>query len=554
MALRNRLFIGGFVGLIGVAGGYNFVHPNSKDRYHLNRVPLIAHADNGEELKKSSLRAYIDEQTATLKKKLVNKQLPEHVQYVLIGGGTAAYYAALTIRAYDPDSKVLMISAENEAPYNRPPLSKELWLHGTTNVDKTLEYIGVTGKKRDIRYESDGFYLPPATLNQFEHGGVSLLRNTRVTHIDPVNKKVTLDFGVKVKYGKLLIATGGMPKIPYPFYSPHLRSKVMTFHTASDFKKLYRIASESSAIMIYGNSAAASELAFSVQSKFGKDKLKIIYVFPEQYPMQETLPPNVGEFVRNAISNKGVIIESRTQPTFVNKLPNGQVEVTLDKDGEKHQVVVDHIIVAAGNEASTKLAEEAGIRVDSTLGAIIADSKLQTSHSDVFAAGDVVAYDAPGIGQIHSKHWENAQITGRLAGQNMTGNTKDFHHHPSYSSLFGHSLHLFGVGQTDSSLKTVSVFAPPDKEDSELVRGVVFYLKNNKVVGILFCNIFGVAVEIGRKIISDAQEINDFVELAKLFDIYLPKSEELGEEDGDEDETTPKDVVEQESTPIPSPS
>jgi programmed cell death 8 (apoptosis-inducing factor) len=535
MSLRNRFIIGGIVGLMGV-GGYNFT--NDKERYHTYRIPLIAYADNGEEIKKSSIRSFIDEQTATLKKKYIINQLPEHVPYVLIGGGTASYYAALTIRAYDPDSKVLMISAENEAPYNRPPLSKELWLHGTENVYKTLEYIGVTGKKRDIRYESDGFYLSPGALNQFEHGGVSLIRNTRVTEIDPTNKEVTLDNGKKVKYDKLLIATGGKPKIPYPFYSPHLRNKVMTYHNVSDFQKLYRIASESSSILIYGNSAAASELAFSVQSKFGKNKLKIIHVFPEQYPMQETLPPNVGEFVRNAIAEKGVIIESRAKPISVDKLVNGKVEVVLEKDGEKSKVIVDHIVIAAGNEASTKLAENAGINVDSTIGAIIANSKLQTSHSDIYAAGDVVAYENPVIGRQHSQHWENAQITGRLAGQNMTGNVKDFHHHSSYSSLFGHSLHLFGVGQTDSSFKTVSVFAPPNKEEPELVRGVVFYLKQNKVVGILLCNVFGVGIEIGRKVISDAHEIKDFVELAKLFDIYLPQNEELTEDvsaDGEEE-------------------
>ena len=202
----------------------------------------IAYADDGkasdekskdesqDEPKKSPLRAFLDEQTMALKRKLLNKQIPEHVPYILIGGGTASYYAALTIRAYDPDSKVLMITDENEAPYNRPPLSKELWLYGTENADNTLEYVGVTGKKRDIHFESDGFYLNPGALKEFEHGGVSLLRNTFVTEIDPENKEVTLSSGKKIKYDKLLIATGGKPKIPHPFYSPHLRNKVMTYH------------------------------------------------------------------------------------------------------------------------------------------------------------------------------------------------------------------------------------------------------------------------------------------------------------------------------------
>lgn len=48
------------------------------------------------------------------------------IPYLLIGGGTASYYAALTIRARDPDARVLIVTDEKESPYNRPPLSKGL--------------------------------------------------------------------------------------------------------------------------------------------------------------------------------------------------------------------------------------------------------------------------------------------------------------------------------------------------------------------------------------------------------------------------------------------
>ena len=63
----------------------------------------------------------------------------------------------------------------------------------------------------------------------------------------------------------------------------------------------------------------------------------------------------------------------------------------------------------------------------------------------------------------------------------------------------------------------------------------MFYLKKGKVVGILLCNIFGVGIEIGRKVISDAREIKDFVELAKLFDVYLPKSDQAIGDDYEEE-------------------
>ena len=93
--------------------------------YYINRDHFTAFAaDDDAPTKKSQLREFLDEQAALIKKKLANMTLPEHVPYVIIGGGTAGYYAALTIRAFDPNSKVLMISDERETPYNRPPLSK----------------------------------------------------------------------------------------------------------------------------------------------------------------------------------------------------------------------------------------------------------------------------------------------------------------------------------------------------------------------------------------------------------------------------------------------
>lgn len=63
-----------------------------------------------------------------------SEKLPEEIPYLLIGSGTASYYAALAIRARDADAKVLMIGDEKHLPYNRPPLSKELWWYGEDRV------------------------------------------------------------------------------------------------------------------------------------------------------------------------------------------------------------------------------------------------------------------------------------------------------------------------------------------------------------------------------------------------------------------------------------
>ena len=84
----------------------------------------------------------------------------------------------------------------------------------------------------------------------------------------------------------------------------------------------------------------------------------------EEYPMQNKLPPNIGKMVQEALTGCGVQIQTQAKPVVVNKLPNGKVEVVYEKNGEKSKIVVDHIVVVAGNEPCTKLAQEAGIRVD----------------------------------------------------------------------------------------------------------------------------------------------------------------------------------------------
>jgi len=68
--------------------------------------------------------------------------------YVLIGGGTASFAAFRAIKSRDPTAKVLVISAEDNIPYMRPPLSKEIWQQkDLPSVDK-LTFMQWNGQER----------------------------------------------------------------------------------------------------------------------------------------------------------------------------------------------------------------------------------------------------------------------------------------------------------------------------------------------------------------------------------------------------------------------
>src|SRR5690606_40526396 len=111
-----------------------------------------------------------------------------YYDYLIVGGGMTGDAAVQGIREADPAGSIGMISAEQEPPYNRPPLSKGLW----------------KGKPLDGIWRNTG------------QQGVDLHLGRRVVALDPAGKTVQDDRGQTIRYGKLLLATGGGPPPP-PF-------------------------------------------------------------------------------------------------------------------------------------------------------------------------------------------------------------------------------------------------------------------------------------------------------------------------------------------------
>ena len=110
----------------------------------------------------------------------------EAIDYLIIGGGLAGAYAAINIRKHDTNGRVLIITNENDIPYDRVPLSKE-YLKGTLTKDKIL-------------IKTKEFY---------EQNTIELLLGAEVTNLDAKNHVVTLKDGKTFAFKKLLLATGG---------------------------------------------------------------------------------------------------------------------------------------------------------------------------------------------------------------------------------------------------------------------------------------------------------------------------------------------------------
>ena len=143
---------------------------------------------------------------------------------------------------------------------------------------------------------------------------------------------------------------------------------------------------------------------------------------------------------------------------------------------------VDAVVVGIGIEANTGLAEKAGLEVDD---GILVDAFLRTNDPAIYAAGDVANFFNPILGKrIRVEHEDNANAMGEIAGRNMAGPPRPYHHLPFfYSDLF--DLGYEAVGEMDAHMDLIEDWQEPFR------KGVVYYLRDGRVRGVLQWNIWG---------------------------------------------------------------
>ncbi|KAK5918586.1 hypothetical protein CgunFtcFv8_003336 [Champsocephalus gunnari] len=482
-------------------------------------------------------------------------KVPSHAPYLLIGGGTASFAAARSIRARDPGAKVLIVTEEPDAPYMRPPLSKELWFSDDPSVTETLRFKQWNGKERSIFFQPPSFYITAEELSSAENGGVAILTNRKVVHMDVRGNKIKLDDDTEISYDKCLIATGGVPRNLQVIEraGEEVMQKTTLFRKIGDFKELDKVSRNVKSITIIGGGFLGSELACALGRRSSEFDLEVIQMYPEKGNMGKVLPEYLSNWTTEKVKSEGVkIISEALVKSVVSK--DDQLEIQL-KDGRL--VKTDHIVAAVGLEPNVDLAKSAGLEVDSDFGGFRVNAELQ-ARSNIWVAGDAACFYDIRLGRRRVEHHDHAVVSGRLAGENMTGANKPYWHQSMFWSDLGPDVGYEAIGIVDSSLPTVGVFAKATAKDTpraatelsgtgirsesetedtatspvasstpapsgshkdEYGKGVIFYLRDKVVVGIILWNVFN-RMPIARKIIKDGEEHSDLNEVAKLFNIH----------------------------------
>lgn len=378
----------------------------------------------------------------------------KHYQYLIVGGGMAADSAVRGIRKQDSNGTIAMICAEPHPPYDRPPLSKSLW--------KEQAFTSIWRKTG-------------------EHN-VDIITGRKVVMLDAARKTATDDVGNVYGWNKLLLATGGSVR-----RLPQTDEGVIYFRTADDYLKLRKLSERGSDFVVIGGGFIGSEIAAAL----AMNDRRVTMIFPSSGIGARAYPPALVEFLNGYYRKHGVNILASATVQAVRS--EGSKTIVTTADGE--EISADGVVAGLGIQPSTELAEQAGLEVGN---GIMVDELLRTSDPDIYAAGDVANfYSAVLAERMRVEHEDCANTMGETAGGNMADLSEAYSHQPYfYSDLF--DLGYEAVGKIDASLDIVEDWQEPCR------KGVVYYLQDGRVRGVLLWNIWG-QVPAATKLIAEQE-------------------------------------------------
>jgi NADPH-dependent 2,4-dienoyl-CoA reductase/sulfur reductase-like enzyme len=373
----------------------------------------------------------------------------ERYKYLIVGGGMTADAAVSGIREADTAGAIGLICSEENAPYNRPPLSKGLW------------------KRKDLN----------SIWRGTEKQGVTLHLGRKAVALDSTSKNVTDDQGTIYSFEKLLLATGATPRrLPFDDDS------IIYYRTVKDYQHLRALAEKGGRFAVIGGGFIGWEIAAALAMN-GKE---VVMLFPGEAIGSHIYPVELARFLNEFYRQKGVNVVPGSSVVGLEK------RGTVVKTKSQGEFLVDGVVAGIGVTPNIELARLAGLEVEN---GIVVDELLRTTTPDIYAAGDVADFFNPALGKrLRVEHEDNANTMGRAAGRAMAGKDAPYHHLPFfYSDLF--DLGYEAVGELDSRLETVADWKEPNRE------GVVYYLRDGRVCGVLLWNVWS-QVDAARELIA----------------------------------------------------
>ena len=328
----------------------------------------------------------------------------------IVGASLAGGTAAVTLREEGFKGRVVLIGEEPHPPYERPPLSK-----GYLRGEQAFE---------DALVRPSAFYAS----NEIEtHFG------TRAIRIDPVEKVVELRGGERVRYDKVLIATGSRNR-RFPISGLDLEG-VYDLRTVEDCDRIRKEIAPGRRVAVVGMGFIGSELAASLRQL----DVEVVVIEGGKVPLERVLGEDIGRVMEGIHRDQGVEMIFGDHVTGFEG--SGRVERVTTKGGRT--IECDLAVVGVGVEPVTDVVDGSGIEVDN---GILVDEYCRTNVDGVFAAGDVTNHYHPVFKRrMRVEHWQNAVKQGTAAARNMMGSASAYDEiHWFWSDQYDHNLQYAG--------------------------------------------------------------------------------------------------------------
>jgi 3-phenylpropionate/trans-cinnamate dioxygenase ferredoxin reductase subunit len=387
--------------------------------------------------------------------------------HVIVGAGMAGAKAAEALRTEGFDGRIVLIGAEQERPYDRPPLSKGYLLGDQ---------------------DRDSVYLH--SMGWYGDNHVELLTGRRVSRLDRAAHAVELAGGERIGYTKLLLATGSSPR----------RLKVegndldgvhylRRLEQSDDLRAAF---AHGGRVVIVGGGWIGLETAAAAR----KAGCEVTVVEPLAQPLLNALGPEMGAVFADAHRQQGVDFRLGVGVTGVKGA--GKVAAVGTEDGD---IPADIVLVGIGARPNTELAEDSGLTVDN---GVHVDAALRTEDPDVLAAGDIANVPNSHYGQrIRVEHWQHAVDSGPAAAKSMLGQDVPYDQLP-----------YFFTDQYDIGMEFAGWFAPGGY-DRVVTRGDVdghafyaFWLAGDVVVAGMHLNQWDDGIGPVQELIRSRKAVN----------------------------------------------
>ncbi|MFD9691758.1 NAD(P)/FAD-dependent oxidoreductase [Kitasatospora sp. NPDC059088] len=316
---------------------------------------------------------------------------------VVVGAGLAGAQCALQLRQGGWRGRIVLVGEERHAPYDRPPLSKDVLL----------------GKA-------------DATTLDIDYGrlGIELLTGRRATGLAP---GVLHTDGGDLPYDALVIATGATPRALPGAERAHL------LHTLDDALALRALLRPGRRLVLVGAGWIGAEV--STAARQAGCEVTVVEAGPA--PVPGALPTGVGSAMAAWYAEAGVDLRCGVGVAAV------EPGAVLLADGS--HLPADEVVVGIGARPATGWLAGSGVELDAS-GAVVVDGRLRTGLPGVFAAGDCVSYPSARSGaRLAVQHWDHALQSGSAAAAAVLGADTPYDPVPYFwSEQFGRMVQYAG--------------------------------------------------------------------------------------------------------------